>query len=238
MASPKQPLAKVASIEFALDWQRAAAAPLTPSAPLKASRYLNSAQKRALDVVLCLIFLVNLLPLLGVVAIAVKATSSGPILFRQFRYGLHRETFRIRKFRTMYAALSDPENATVVRQAERHDARTTPLGRFLRMSSIDELPQLLDVLQGRMSLVGPRPHAVAHDDFYLQVIGRYGERFDCRPGITGLAQVNGARGPTPTVEDMERRLAWDLRYISEASLMLDLKIIFATARQALVCDAY
>ena len=182
--------------------------------------------------------LVLLLPLLVFVAVSIKCTSSGPVLFRQIRTGRNLQVFRIRKFRTMHAALSDAESAATVQQAVRNDVRATPVGRFLRRSSIDELPQLLDVLLGKMSLVGPRPHAIAHDKIYFRTISRYANRFACRPGITGLAQVSRARGPTPTLKDMERRLNWDLRYLQEASLGLDLKILAATALLTIKCDAY
>ncbi len=180
--------------------------------------------KRLEDVVVGLaILLLVSIPLL-VIALAVKATSPGPVLFRQLRYGLNGRAIRVLKFRTMTVC----EDGTHVIQARRNDERVTPLGRFLRRTSLDELPQFLQVLTGEMSIVGPRPHAVAHNEQYRSLIPFYMLRHKVKPGITGWAQVNGWRGETPTVDLMEKRVAHDLEYINNWSFLLDLKIILLT----------
>ncbi len=144
-------------------------------------------------------------------------------------------SFRMMKFRSMYVQTA----LAVIVQATPGDPRTTPLGRLLRRTSVDELPQLFNVLKGEMSIVGPRPHAIEHDELYGPLIGAYQDRFACKPGITGLAQVNGYRGATPTHEFMARRVALDLQYIEKASLSLDLLIILRTIRAILACrNAY
>ncbi len=188
--------------------------------------YLESRQKRALDVTAALTLRRMLLPLLIIVALLVRGTSKGPVLFRQKRCGRNGQPFEIYKFRSMHVV---PDEAVV--QATRADPRVTSVGRFIRRSSIDELPQLLNVLQGHMSLIGPRPHAMAHDAFYGERIPHYSDRFVARPGLSGLAQVRGARGGTPQLSDMERRIDLDLDYIRNASLALDLRIIAATVRE-------
>jgi putative colanic acid biosynthesis UDP-glucose lipid carrier transferase len=160
-----------------------------------------------------------------VIAAAVKLTSPGPIFFRQKRYGLSGEEIGVWKFRTMRVL----ENGGEVRQASRNDDRITPLGRLLRKTSLDELPQLFNVLDGSMSLVGPRPHATAHNEQYRSLIDGYMLRHKVKPGITGLAQVNGARGETETLDKMERRVEYDHRYIREWSLWMDVKILIKTA---------
>jgi exopolysaccharide biosynthesis polyprenyl glycosylphosphotransferase len=190
------------------------------NAPLK----WRGDSKRALDLLFSGFGLVVLAPLLLVIALLIRFDSAGPALFRQTRKGLNGKPFRIYKFRTMRVQ----EDGPVVRQATRNDTRVTRLGRWLRRTSIDELPQLINVLRGEMSLVGPRPHALAHDDYYAQEIPTYTARFAVRPGITGLAQVNGARGETPRIPDMEHRVALDLVYIQNASVWLDLKILVRT----------
>jgi lipopolysaccharide/colanic/teichoic acid biosynthesis glycosyltransferase len=144
------------------------------------------------------------------VALAVRLDSRGPILFRQNRNGFNGRPFRIYKFRSMTVM----EDGAVVTQAKRDDARVTRVGRFLRRSSLDELPQLLNVLKGDMSLVGPRPHALAHDDHYSGLLAEYAFRHHVKPGITGWAQVNGFRGETPTIDLMKRRIDLDLQYIA------------------------
>jgi lipopolysaccharide/colanic/teichoic acid biosynthesis glycosyltransferase len=146
------------------------------------------------------------------------------VLFRQTRKGLNGRTFRIYKFRTMRVL----EDGAVVRQATRGDARVTRIGRILRSTSLDELPQLLNVLSGEMALVGPRPHALAHDEFYSREISGYDQRFRVKPGITGWAQVNGARGETPTLDHMRRRIELDLWYVQHKSIALDLTILART----------
>ena len=159
-----------------------------------------------------------------VIAGAIKLTSPGPVLFRQRRYGLNGREIRVLKFRTMTVC----EDGPVVRQATRTDKRVTPLGRFLRRTSLDELPQFLQVVTGEMSIVGPRPHAVAHNEQYRGRIHGYMLRHKVKPGITGWAQVNGWRGETEVLEKMEKRVEHDLEYIQDWNLLLDLKIIFLT----------
>jgi len=180
--------------------------------------------KRLEDVVvgLAIVLLVSI-PLL-VIAFLVRVTSPGPVLFRQLRYGLNGQAIRVLKFRTMTVCEDGPH----IVQARRNDTRVTPLGRFLRRTSLDELPQFLQVLTGEMSIVGPRPHAVTHNEQYRALIPFYMLRHKVKPGITGWAQVNGWRGETPTVDLMEKRVAHDLEYINNWSFLLDLKIIFLT----------
>lgn len=183
-----------------------------------------TAVKRAEDLVLGTIALAFLaLPMLAIAA-AVKATSPGPALFRQRRYGKGGREFRITKFRTMTVS----EDGERVAQAQRGDARVTRLGAFLRRSSLDELPQIFDVLRGDMSLAGPRPHAVAHNEAYRKLIVRYMLRHQVKPGITGWAQVNGFRGETDTLEKMVKRVEHDLEYVERWSPWLDVKIMFLT----------
>ena len=182
------------------------------------------AAKRTVDILCTLIALVALLPLLTVTAVAIKLDSPGPILFRQRRCGFNGKPFQIRKFRTM-SVLEDGEQ---VAQAARSDSRVTRLGRWLRRTSIDELPQLLNVLEGSMSLVGPRPHAVAHDNHFDKVVRNYAFRHHVKPGLTGWAQVNGYRGATPTVPDIQRRVELDLWYVDHWSLGLDCLILVRT----------
>ena len=181
--------------------------------------------KRLMDVTIAVGALIVLSPLLIGVAIAVKRGSPGPVLFRQRRYGLDGREINVFKFRTMTVC----ENGDRVTQASRNDLRVTPIGKHLRRWSIDELPQLLNVLQGTMSIVGPRPHAVAHNEAYRKLIKRYMVRHKVLPGITGLAQVRGCRGETSRVEHMEARVLFDLEYMRRWSPMLDLEIILATA---------
>jgi putative colanic acid biosynthesis UDP-glucose lipid carrier transferase len=176
------------------------------------------------DVVIgALIMTVISLPLL-VIAAAIKATSPGPIFFRQRRYGLNGKEIRVLKFRTMTVC----EDGPVVAQAQRNDPRVTPLGRFLRRLSLDELPQFIQVMTGEMSIVGPRPHAVAHNEQYRSLIHGYMLRHKVKPGITGWAQVNGWRGETPDITWMEKRVQHDLEYIENWSLVWDIKIILMT----------
>jgi undecaprenyl-phosphate glucose phosphotransferase len=180
--------------------------------------------KRAEDLLLASIILVLISPLLALVALAVKLSSPGPIIFKQHRYGLDGRSIRIYKFRTMTVC----EDGDRIPQAGRSDSRVTSLGSFLRRTSLDELPQFVNVLQGRMSIVGPRPHAVAHNEQYRGLIKGYMLRHKVRPGITGLAQVNGCRGETDTLDKMKKRIEYDLNYIQSWSLHLDLKIIGQT----------
>ena len=180
--------------------------------------------KRLTDVVLSTLILLLLLPLLALVALAVKCYSAGPIIFKQRRYGLDGREIAVYKFRTMKVT----EDGTQVRQATKSDDRITPIGALLRRSSLDELPQLINVLQGRMSLVGPRPHAIAHNEEYRKLIKGYMIRHKVLPGITGLAQVNGCRGETAKLEEMQARIDYDLDYLRHWSPMLDIKIILMT----------
>jgi putative colanic acid biosynthesis UDP-glucose lipid carrier transferase len=185
---------------------------------------LNGWMKRLEDLVLACLILVLTLPAMLLIALGVKLSSPGPVLFKQRRYGLNGEEILIYKFRTMRVCEDGPD----VPQATKNDARVTPFGAFLRKTNLDELPQFLNVLQGRMSIVGPRPHAVAHNEFYRQCIPGYMLRHKVRPGITGWAQVNGWRGETETLNKMEKRIEYDLEYLRQWSFGLDLKIILLT----------
>lgn len=180
--------------------------------------------KRTVDVVLASTALVALAVPMCLIAIAIKLTSRGPVFFRQRRYGLDGRCIRVWKFRSMTVT----ENGDSVTQARQNDPRVTRVGAFLRRTSLDELPQLFNVLIGNMSIVGPRPHANAHNEFYRKEIEGYMLRHKVKPGITGLAQVHGCRGETDTVDKMERRVRFDLQYIREWSIWMDLKIIFRT----------
>jgi len=188
--------------------------------------------KRLMDVTIAFGALVVLSPILLAIAIAVKRGSPGPVLFRQRRYGLDGREINVYKFRTMTVC----ENGALVTQASRNDTRVTPIGKHLRRWSLDELPQLINVLQGTMSVVGPRPHAVAHNEEYRKLIKRYMVRHKVLPGITGLAQVRGCRGETARVEHMEARVLFDLEYMRRWSPMLDLEIILATAVAVIKTD--
>lgn len=180
--------------------------------------------KRIEDVVVGALILLLITPLMLLVAAAVKMSSPGPAIFKQRRYGLNGEVIEVWKFRSMTVC----EDADHVPQARRADPRITPLGAFLRKTSLDELPQFINVLQGRMSIVGPRPHAVAHNEQYRKLIYGYMLRHKVKPGITGWAQVNGWRGETDTLDKMQKRVEYDLYYINNWSLWLDLKIIALT----------
>jgi len=185
---------------------------------------VNGIVKRVSDIVLATLILILIAPLLAAIALAVKLSSPGPAIFRQRRYGLNGQEVVVYKFRSMTVA----EDGAVVRQATKNDARVTRLGAFMRRTSLDELPQFVNVIQGRMSIVGPRPHAVAHNEMYRKLIKSYMIRHKVRPGITGWAQVNGLRGETETVEKMRARIEYDLDYLRNWSLGLDLKIIWQT----------
>lgn len=185
--------------------------------------------KRMLDIALSVLALIVLSPVLALATLAVALDSPGPILFCQRRTGLNGRPFGIFKFRTM-SVLEDGDEVT---QAIEGDARVTRTGRFLRAASIDELPQLFNVLAGDMSLVGPRPHAIAHDEYYGARIAGYDRRFAVKPGITGWAQVCGARGATPTLEHMRARIELDGWYVDHADLALDLAILARTPLEVL-----
>jgi Undecaprenyl-phosphate glucose phosphotransferase len=185
--------------------------------------------KRVLDIAIAGAALICLFPLFLFTAIAIKLDSPGPVLFRQRRCGFNGRIFQIYKFRSM-SVLEDGDR---IMQAERNDDRITRVGRWLRRTSIDELPQLFNVLGGEMSIVGPRPHAMAHDDHFDKVVGKYAYRHHVKPGITGWAQVNGHRGQTRTVADVEGRIKFDLWYIDNWTLLLDFRILLMTVIEVL-----
>jgi len=181
--------------------------------------------KRLTDIGLSVLILLLFLPLLLLISVLVKLSSPGPVIFKQRRYGLDGHEIAVYKFRTMRVI----EDGAQIRQASKTDSRITRIGGILRRTSLDELPQLINVLQGRMSLVGPRPHAVAHNEEYRKLIKGYMMRHKVLPGITGLAQVNGCRGETSQLEEMEARVNYDLDYLRRWTPMLDIKIILLTA---------
>jgi putative colanic acid biosynthesis UDP-glucose lipid carrier transferase len=185
---------------------------------------LCGVRKRATDVSLAILAICVLWPVLLTIAVAVRLSSPGPVLFKQRRYGLHGEEILVFKFRTMTVC----EDGANVIQAKRGDRRVTRLGKFLRRASLDELPQIFNVLCGHMSFVGPRPHAIAHNEQYRKLISGYMMRHKVRPGITGWAQVNGSRGETDTVEKMARRVRYDLDYLQHWSLWFDVRILITT----------
>ncbi|HDY9139587.1 TPA: exopolysaccharide biosynthesis polyprenyl glycosylphosphotransferase [Klebsiella pneumoniae] len=180
--------------------------------------------KRVEDVFFSIIILFLISPVLAVIALLIKLTSPGPILFKQIRYGMDGKAIKVWKFRSMKVM----ENDDRVIQATKNDTRVTKVGGFLRKTSLDELPQFINVLFGSMSIVGPRPHAVAHNEQYRKLIQGYMLRHKVKPGITGLAQVNGWRGETDTLDKMEKRIEYDLEYIRTWNIVLDIKIIFLT----------
>lgn len=189
----------------------------------------NGFIKRLSDIVIASVILILLAPIMTGIALAVKITSPGPILFKQRRYGLDGKEIVIYKFRSMAVC----EDGPVVKQAQKDDRRLTSIGSFLRRYSLDELPQFINVLQGRMSVVGPRPHAIAHNETYRKLIKGYMVRHKVKPGITGLAQVSGFRGETDTIGKMEKRIEYDLEYLRKWSLSLDFEIILRTISQVL-----
>ncbi len=179
--------------------------------------------KRLEDIILSVVILTLISPILIIISLCVKLTSPGPIIFKQTRYGMDGKPIKVWKFRTMVVMEND--NVT---QATKNDVRVTKVGRFLRRTSLDELPQFFNVLFGGMSIVGPRPHAVIHNEQYRSLIEGYMLRHKVKPGITGWAQINGWRGETDTLEKMEKRVEYDLEYIREWSIWLDIRIIFLT----------
>ena len=187
------------------------------------------ALKRASDIVFSTLILLLIFPLLIIIAIAIKLSSPGPVIFKQRRYGLDGKEILVYKFRSMTVT----EDGGAIEQAHKNDARITPLGAFLRKTSLDELPQFVNVLQGRMSIVGPRPHAIAHNELYRKLIKGYMVRHKVKPGITGWAQVNGLRGETDTLDKMQGRIDYDLDYLRNWSLRLDIHIILKTIRLVL-----
>jgi putative colanic acid biosynthesis UDP-glucose lipid carrier transferase len=180
--------------------------------------------KRLEDITISLLILMLISPILLAISIAIKVTSSGPILFKQKRYGLHGNKIIVYKFRSMTVQ----DNGNIIKQATKNDSRLTSIGGFLRRTSLDELPQFFNVIQGVMSIVGPRPHAVAHNEEYRKLIPKYMQRHLVKPGITGWAQINGLRGETEELEKMKKRIEFDLHYITIWSIWLDIKIIFIT----------
>lgn len=191
---------------------------------------LSSVIKRLEDIVLSALILMIISPVLLFVSVGVKLSGPGPVIFKQLRYGLDGQAIKVWKFRSM----SSMDNGAVVKQATKNDPRITRFGAFIRRTSLDELPQFINVLQGRMSIVGPRPHAVAHNEEYRMIVDKYMLRHKVKPGITGLAQISGYRGETDTIEKMEKRVDFDLKYIQNWSLLLDLKIIFLTVFKGFV----
>lgn len=189
--------------------------------------------KSLLDKTVALIAIIVLSPLLLAIGLAVKLTSPGPVFFKQDRHGWNGKVIQVWKFRSMRVH-DDHE----VKQAQRNDSRITAVGRFIRRTSLDELPQLFNVLQGHMALVGPRPHAVAHNNYYSGKILAYMARHRIKPGITGLAQINGCRGETDTIDKMQKRVEIDLKYINNWSLWLDIKILLKTPFTLLSKDIY
>ncbi|MFG1298758.1 undecaprenyl-phosphate glucose phosphotransferase [Xanthobacter sp. V3C-3] len=192
------------------------------------------AQKRALDIAVSSVAVTLLLPLFAIIALCIKMDSRGPVVFRQRRNGFGGREFTIYKFRSMTVM----EDGSKVVQAQRNDKRVTRVGKFLRATSLDELPQVLNVLFGHMSIVGPRPHAIAHDDAYSKLIAGYAFRHHVKPGITGWAQAHGLRGETAEISLMERRIEMDLWYVNNWSIWLDIKIILKTFIEVFRNDAY
>jgi putative colanic acid biosynthesis UDP-glucose lipid carrier transferase len=185
---------------------------------------INGVLKRTADLLITGLIVLAIWPLMAAIAIGIKLSSPGPVLFLQRRYGLDGKEIVVHKFRTMTVC----EDGGYIEQARQNDSRVTPFGAFLRRSSLDELPQFINVLMGSMSIVGPRPHAVAHNEQYRGLINGYMVRHKVRPGITGWAQINGFRGETETVEKMKGRIEYDLDYLKHWSLSLDLWIILKT----------
>jgi putative colanic acid biosynthesis UDP-glucose lipid carrier transferase len=200
-----------------------------PQRPRLSPHPASSWEKRALDVFVALTMLIAFAPFLLLVAVIIRFDSSGPVLFRQRRGGLNGQPFMIYKFRTM-RVLEDGEDVT---HCARDDDRVTRLGGFLRKSSIDELPQLINVLLGDMSLVGPRPHALAHDEMYGALLPEYLQRSSAKPGLTGLSQISGLRGDIGHLDNMRARIACDISYIRNWSFGLDLRLIYVTAMRVL-----
>lgn len=198
----------------------------TPIIPIIDTRIkgINIFLKRVEDICVASTILVLISPLLLCIAIAIKLNSKGPVFFKQIRYGLNGKPILVYKFRSM----SVMENGAKVTQAVKNDPRVTKVGAFLRKTSLDELPQFINVVLGNMSVVGPRPHAAAHNEQYRKLITGYMLRHKVKPGITGLAQIRGWRGETDTLDKMEKRVECDLEYIRTWSILLDIKIIFLT----------
>jgi putative colanic acid biosynthesis UDP-glucose lipid carrier transferase len=197
------------------------------------SRPTAALSKSLVEKTVAFLAIIALSPILLIIALAVKINSPGPVFFKQDRHGWNGKVIKVWKFRSM--RVHDDRD---VKQASRNDSRITPVGRFIRRTSLDELPQLFNVLQGHMALVGPRPHAVAHNNYYSGKILAYMARHRIKPGITGLAQISGCRGETDTIDKMQKRVEIDLQYINSWSLWLDLKILVKTPFTLLSKDIY
>ncbi|MET0969326.1 MAG: exopolysaccharide biosynthesis polyprenyl glycosylphosphotransferase [Tardiphaga sp.] len=195
---------------------------LVSTSPRRLTR-LQQAAKRGFDIVASMLALIVLSPLMLIASALVAINSPGPVIYRQIRNGLDERPICVLKFRTMYVTADDS-----FRQAVRDDCRITRIGRLFRLTGIDELPQLWNILRGEMSIVGPRPHAIAHNDLFSSRIDGYARRHTIKPGLTGLAQVSGFRGETDTIDKMQKRIEYDLYYIDNWSFMLDLQIILKT----------
>ncbi|MCP5078499.1 MAG: undecaprenyl-phosphate glucose phosphotransferase, partial [Psychromonas sp.] len=193
---------------------------------------LASLAKRIEDLVGATLILCGIAIPMLIISILIKLDSPGPVFFKQKRYGLDGRAIKVWKFRSMTVA----DNGAVVKQATKGDARITKLGAVLRRTSLDELPQFINVIQGQMSIVGPRPHAVAHNEQYRNLVDFYMLRHKVKPGITGWAQINGWRGETDTLDKMEKRIEFDLEYIRNWSILLDIKIVFLTIFKGFIND--
>ena len=200
------------------------------------SLIINQKIKRIFDLTFGFLILMILSPILFIVSISIKITSKGPVFFSQNRYGLNGKVFKMYKFRTM--AYMETKEINKLEQAKINDKRTTKVGRFLRKYSIDELPQLINVIKGEMSLVGPRPHAVEHNEYYRKLITGYMQRHSKLPGMTGLAQISGARGETKNIEEMKLRINYDLEYNNNWNLIKDFQILLKTFLCVIKGDAY
>ena len=187
---------------------------------------INKKIKRFFDLAFSLLLLIILFPIFIIIYILIKISSKGPVIFSQERYGLNGFSFRMYKFRTMF--VSDNQTNQKVVQAQRNDSRITKIGKILRKYSLDELPQLINVIKGEMSLVGPRPHAIQHNEYYRKLITGYMQRHSKLPGMTGLAQINGARGETPHIELMKKRIKYDIEYNNNWDLGKDFLILIRT----------
>jgi Undecaprenyl-phosphate glucose phosphotransferase len=213
--------------EIALKTLPCEAPPITIRLQKPALSRSEATLKRTFDIVMSSAILCLVLPVLLLAALAIRADSSGPVIFRQRRRGFNGAEFRIKKFRTMIVL----EDGPTIAQTRPNDSRVTRVGRILRRTSLDELPQLLNVLGGDMSLIGPRPHAIAHDVQFSDTVLNYAYRFRIKPGITGWAQINGFRGETPQIGLIQKRIDLDIWYMSNWSLWLDLKILVLTSRE-------
>jgi lipopolysaccharide/colanic/teichoic acid biosynthesis glycosyltransferase len=200
----------------------------TPLDTVRAPSIADAPGKRAFDLVMAGVALTLLAPLLLLAALAIKLTSRGPVLFVQPRRGKHGRVFNIVKLRTLEHDRCDPPHSRDVRPVAENDTRVFPVGRFLRERGLDEIPQFWNVIRGEMSVVGPRPHAVSHDDFFLINVPGYAIRYAVKPGITGLAQVSGCRGQIRSLDEIDRRVYFDLDYIDRVSLTVDIGIVCRT----------